>query len=156
MTRAQSVGPAQRAAPHAHARGPSAHDMEYDDEFSATIQELAPETLLRVFAHLDPRALARSACVCRAWHELIGRDTTWRSAFAVAFGLDDREERIAAAAGAGLADATGLRVAPALRRVDAGSWRAEYVTRSKLLRHWRRSRTTCVFSDPKILSLIHI
>lgn len=116
----------------------------------APIGALAPETLLRIFAHLDPRSLTHAGGTCRLWRELVSRDTTWRAAFGHAFGLDERAARIAAAEGQGHADARALRVAPALRRVDAHSWRAEYAARTALLRRWRRSRTPCVFSDPRI------
>ena len=112
--------------------------------------ELAPETVARILAFLDPRSLARCASVCRAWYALVQLDTTWRNAFAVAFGLDDREAHIAACADAANAS---LRVAPALRRLDAASWRAEYSSRVALLRRWRKARTPTVLSDPRIATL---
>ena len=116
----------------------------------APIGALAPETLLRIFVHLDPHSLTHAGGTCRLWRELVSRDTTWRAAFGHAFGLDERAARIAAAEGQGSADAHALRVAPALRRVDTHSWRAEYASRTALLRRWRRSRTPCVLCDPRI------
>ncbi|KAI3627259.1 hypothetical protein CBS14141_001260 [Malassezia furfur] len=117
------------------------------------LDDLAPETIARIFAFLDPRTLATCAHVCRTWHTLVQLDTTWRSAFAVAFGLDEREAHMAAHVRSDDAAAAALRVAPALRRLDASSWRAEYTARAALLRRWRKSRTPTILSDPRIATL---
>lgn len=112
--------------PHKGRRAPRA---------SGPMDDLAPETLARVFALLDPKTLGVCAGVCRTWHAILQLDTTWRTAFAVAFGLDEREESIAARVLAGDTACTSLRVAPALRRLDASSWKAEYTARVALLRY---------------------
>lgn len=112
--------------PHKDRRAPRA---------SGPMDDLAPETLARVFAFLDPKTLGVCAGVCRTWNAILQLDTTWRTAFAVAFGLDEREESIAARVLAGDTACASLRVAPALRRLDASSWKAEYTARVALLRY---------------------
>lgn len=66
-----------------------------------------------------------------------------------AFGLEEREERIAAAEHSQDPAWKALRVAPALRRMQP-SWRSEYIARSSLLRRWRKSRMPTVLTDPRI------
>lgn len=112
----------------------------------AAMADLAPETLARVFAFLDPPSLVRCACVCRLWRTIVSSDATWRAALAVGFGLEAREEAIRRHGD------TALRVAPALRRL-APSWRGEYTQRVALLRAWRRSRTPTILTDPRIAAL---
>jgi len=113
------------------------------------IDSLAPETLARIFAFLDPVSLSRCARTCRAWNKIVSQDTTWCSALMCAFGLEAYEERIAAAERGCDPAWKALRVAPALRRMQP-SWRSEYVARSSLLRRWRKSRMPTVLTDPRI------
>ena len=120
---------------------------------AAGMSQLAPETLVRIFSYLDPRSLARCSSTCRLWHELLQSDTTWRNAFSVAFGLEEREERIEQALRSGQEHFRALRVAPALRRISADSWCAEYSQRVARLRCWRKSRTPTILSDPRISTL---
>lgn len=113
------------------------------------IDSLAPETLARIFAFLDPVSLTRCARTCRAWNAIVSQDITWCNALMCAFGLEAREERIAAAEGGSDPAWKALRVAPALRRMQP-SWRSEYMARSSLLRRWRKSRMPTVLTDPRI------
>ncbi|WFD41959.1 hypothetical protein MPSI1_000597 [Malassezia psittaci] len=118
-----------------------------------SIEELAPETIAKIFSYLDPRTLRCCACVCQTWRALVHLDTTWRSAFAVAFGLDQRELQISHWVRGGKPDASFLRIAPALRRLDAVSWRAEYTARIAVLRRWRKSRSSTILTNPRIGNL---
>lgn len=129
----------------------SSPKMDVRDEGSGErgIESLAPETLARIFAFLDPVSLSRCARTCRAWNVIVSQDTTWCSALMCAFGLEEREERIAAAEHGHDPAWKALRVAPALRRMKP-SWRSEYMARSALLRRWRKSRMPTVLTDPRI------
>ncbi|WFC97870.1 hypothetical protein MYAM1_000591 [Malassezia yamatoensis] len=130
---------------------------KYDERLSVitgnSIDSLAPETIARIFSYLDPRTLRCCAYVCRTWRALVDLDTTWRSAFAVAFGLDQRELQISHWVRDGKSNASFLRIAPALRRLDAVSWRAEYTTRIAVLRRWRKSRSSTILTNPRIGNL---
>lgn len=121
---------------------------------SSLISELAPETLARIFAFLDPTSISRCAQTCRAWHTIVSLDTTWRAAFMVASGLEEREDAIVAHKHVASHDPTwaALRVAPTLRRMES-NWRAEYTARTALLRRWRKSRTPTVLTDPRIATV---
>lgn len=133
---ADRAGPMAPASPEAPSQG--------------EIAKLAPETLARVFAYLDPRSLSQCAQTCRAWNAIVSLDTTWRAALMVSFGLEEREERIiAASAASGDPAWLALRTAPALRRMQP-SWRGEYFARTALLRRWRKSRMPTVLTDPRI------
>ena len=114
------------------------------------VSQLTPQTIARIFAFLDPISIVRCGSTCRAWRAIASLDTTWRAAFMVASGLEEREhtlhEHINDPAW------SALRVAPALRRMEP-SWRGEYVARSALLRRWRKSRTPTVLTDPRIGTL---
>ncbi|PKI83202.1 hypothetical protein MVES_003079 [Malassezia vespertilionis] len=80
-------------------------------------------------------------------------DITWRTAFSITFGLEEREDKIAASIHQGVPGATSLRIAPALRRLDPASWRAEFASRVAILRRWRKSRTSVILTDPRIATL---
>lgn len=114
-----------------------------------SVADFVPPILARIFSFLDPVSLARCALVCRAWHAIAALDTTWRAAFMVATGLEERETVLLAHEASGDAAWRALRVAPALRRMEP-SWRAEYTARAALMRRWRKSRTPTILTDPRI------
>lgn len=106
----------------------------------AQVAILPPEILSRIFAHSDPRTIAQCASVCRSFAHVVQDDSTWRLAVSIAFGIESTDPR----------QATN----PTMRRVDANSWRAEYVRRTERVRRWRRARAPTVLTDARI-ELIH-
>ncbi|GAA5881620.1 hypothetical protein JCM16303_005512 [Sporobolomyces ruberrimus] len=104
---------------------------------SSPIQNLPLECLTHIFAHLAPRELGTCQLVCRVWNEVVGDETSWRTAFETYYGVT----------------ATSLG-----RRIEPSSWRAEYIARVALMRLWHRSRTPTVIHNPSLgaLSSIHI
>jgi hypothetical protein len=114
-----------------HARGARGanytHDLGYGDESDSSDQsdipeslvvKLPPEVLSRVFAHLDPTTLNHCSNVCRAFARVARDEATWRLAFAIAFRVEKSD----------------LPTTPIIRRVDVGSWKAEYTKRTDLVR----------------------
>lgn len=114
------------------------------------VSQLTPQTIARIFAFLDPTSIVRCGLTCRAWRAIASLDTTWRAAFMVASGLEEREDALHQHSDDPAWSA--LRLAPALRRMEP-SWRGEYVARSALMRRWRKSRTPTVLTDPRIARL---
>ena len=82
-----------------------------------SISRLPPEILSRILAHLDPLSLLQSTGVSRAFAVVAKDEATWRLAFALAFRVVD-----------------DIGLTPIFRRVDVGSWKAEYTKRIELLR----------------------
>ncbi|PWN51347.1 hypothetical protein IE53DRAFT_368132 [Violaceomyces palustris] len=122
-------------------------ESQSEEEDEASILDLAPEILIRIFTFLDPVSLARAAAVCRGWARVARDDTTWKSAFAFAFGLEAME---------GKAKGSVQDVAPAIRRLNRASWKLEYSQRSALLRQWRKAKTPTVLSDSRISTISSI
>ncbi|GAA5930988.1 uncharacterized protein JCM15063_002514 [Sporobolomyces koalae] len=101
------------------------------------IQELPFECLAHIFAHLPPRELGTCQLVCKVWNDVVGDETSWRSAFETYYGVTP--------------NSLG-------RRIESSSWRAEYIARVALMRLWHRSRTPTVIHNPSLgaLTSIHI
>ncbi|GAA5948702.1 hypothetical protein JCM10213_004389 [Rhodosporidiobolus nylandii] len=101
------------------------------------IASLPLELLAHIFAHLPPRALGDCQLVCREWHDVVGDEGSWRTAFETYF--DVTPESLG-------------------RRLETASWRSEYIARVGLLRQWHRSRTGVVQHNPSLgaLSAMHI
>ncbi|GAA5903061.1 uncharacterized protein JCM6883_002679 [Sporobolomyces salmoneus] len=102
---------------------------------SSPIQNLPFECLTHVFAHLPPRELGTCQLVCRLWNEVVGDETSWRTAFEMYYGVN--------------ASSLG-------RRIEPSSWRAEYIARVALMRLWHRSRTPTVTTNPSLGALSSI
>lgn len=106
----------------------------------AQIAVLPPELLARIFAHLDARSMVQCAFVCRAFNVVIRDEATWRLAFSLAFGIEAIE--------------ADQQTTPILRRVEANSWKQEYMQRTDLIRRWRKARAPTVISDARV-GVIH-
>lgn len=108
------------------------------------INSLPPELLAHCFALLPAGSLlagelftSHSTCsssprtatlVCKAWYHVATDETSWRSAFANYYGLPESGQLPG-------------------RRVDASSWKAEYLTRTRLIRRWIKSRNASLTYD---------
>ncbi|GAA5987520.1 hypothetical protein JCM5350_003113 [Sporobolomyces pararoseus] len=99
---------------------------------SSPIQNLPFECLTHIFAHLPPRELGTCQLVCRIWNEVVGDETSWRTAFETYYGVNP--------------SSLG-------RRIEPSSWRAEYIARVALMRLWHRSRTPTVTTNPSLGAL---
>uniref|UniRef100_A0A0K3CT00 BY PROTMAP: gi/472582866/gb/EMS20537.1/ F-box and WD repeat domain containing protein [Rhodosporidium toruloides NP11] gi/647402127/emb/CDR48435.1/ RHTO0S17e03532g1_1 [Rhodosporidium toruloides] n=1 Tax=Rhodotorula toruloides TaxID=5286 RepID=A0A0K3CT00_RHOTO len=102
---------------------------------SSPIASLPLELLAHVFAHLLPYALGTCQLVCRAWHDVVVDEASWRTAFETYYGVTP--------------DSLG-------RRIEPSSWRSEYISRVSLLRHWHRARTPTVIHNPSLGALSHV
>ncbi|GAA5955692.1 hypothetical protein JCM3765_001822 [Sporobolomyces pararoseus] len=102
---------------------------------SSPIQNLPFECLTHIFAHLPPRELGTCQLVCKIWNEVVGDETSWRTAFETYYGVSP----------------TSLG-----RRIEPASWRAEYIARVALMRLWHRSRTPTVTTNPSLGALSSI
>ncbi|GAA5959311.1 hypothetical protein JCM3765_006556 [Sporobolomyces pararoseus] len=102
---------------------------------SSAIQNLPFECLTHTFAHLPPRELGTCQLVCKIWNEVVGDETSWRTAFETYYGVNP----------------TSLG-----RRIEPASWRAEYIARVALMRLWHRSRTPTVTTNPSLGALSSI
>ena len=86
---------------------------------------LPNEIMAVILSNLDPIELTRVTAVCKRWHNVISDDSCWRLALHTSFG------------------------SLPLRRITAGSWRREYLTRRGLLKEWGRGRQAVTF-EPRI------
>ncbi|KAK4049923.1 hypothetical protein OIV83_003747 [Microbotryomycetes sp. JL201] len=105
------------------ASGVSDHRQASKHGFGLTlIHKLPTEVLAHVFAHLPPSSLSTAQRVCRNWHHVIADEASWRNAFQVYYGINERRILLG-------------------RRIDLASWRGEYVSRVAILNRWSKSRT---------------
>lgn len=100
------------------------------------ILDLPPEVLLQAISNLDPRDIATSERVCKAWFAACRDDSCWRIAFFARFDA-------ATAPGRRL---TGLK----------STWKAEYLFRSKLLRMWAKSSAKSRVADLKVSHITNL
>ncbi|GJN93719.1 hypothetical protein Rhopal_006776-T1 [Rhodotorula paludigena] len=102
--------------------------------YGASFISLLPlEILAHVFAHLPPHALGTCQLVCRAWHDVVVDEGSWRTAFETYYSVEPKSLG---------------------RRLEPSSWRLEYIARVSLLRQWHRTRTSTVTHNPS-LGAIH-
>ncbi|GAA6055815.1 hypothetical protein JCM3770_004773 [Rhodotorula araucariae] len=102
---------------------------------ASPIAYLPLEVLAHVFAQLPPHALGACQLVCRLWHDVVGDEGSWRTAFETYYGIE----------------ATALG-----RRLEPNSWRSEYIARVSLLRQWHRARTPTVIHNPSLGAIHHM
>ncbi|CEH19480.1 Cdc4 and related F-box and WD-40 proteins [Ceraceosorus bombacis] len=136
----EAIARALAEADDHHSRSPgdqeaTASELDSEEADSCPLLHLPPELLVRILAFLDPISLATAARTCRLIGQWTRDDSTWRLAFALAFGLENKD------------------VVPSLRRIESGSWKLEYFRRSETLRRWRKSRAPTVIHDPHIATL---
>ncbi|BGP51368.1 hypothetical protein JCM10450v2_007306 [Rhodotorula kratochvilovae] len=96
---------------------------------ASPISYLPLEVLAHVFAQLPPHALGACQLVCRLWHDVVGDEGSWRTAFETYYDVEP----------------TSLG-----RRLEPSSWRSEYIARVSLLRQWHRARTPTVIHNPSL------
>ncbi|KAG0351050.1 hypothetical protein BG005_009465 [Podila minutissima] len=88
---------------------------------------LPVEVLSHIVSHLDPNELFNVSLVCQLFYHVVNADSCWKAAFMKFFGG-----------------------AIPFKRLDAKSWRGEYIKRTRLLRRWEKGRGSNIMIDPKI------
>ncbi|KAG0085403.1 hypothetical protein BGZ92_009027 [Podila epicladia] len=88
---------------------------------------LPVEILSHIVSHLDPNELFSVSLVCQLFYLVVNADSCWKAAFMKFFGG-----------------------AIPFKRLDAKSWRGEYIKRTRLLRRWEKGRGSNIMIDPKI------
>ncbi|KAG0337817.1 hypothetical protein BG000_004915 [Podila horticola] len=94
---------------------------------------LPVEVLSHIVSHLDPNELFNVSLVCQLFYHVVNADSCWKAAFMKFFG----------------------GTIP-FKRVDAKSWRGEYIKRTRLLRRWEKGRGSSIMIDPKIGNISRI
>jgi hypothetical protein len=94
----------------------------------SSISRLPPELLAHVFSLLPAGSLLAATLVSKAWSHVATDEASWRSAFANYYGLPED------------GNVPG-------RRLEAASWRAEYLLRTRLIRRWLKSRSAPLTYD---------
>jgi hypothetical protein len=109
------------------------------DAAAAPAADLPPECVAAIFAHLnDPIALARAACVCRAWRAAAAADALWAPLLEMAWGgCAGAPPRAAAETSGGAPAAAPAAGWPRARfaalAADAGDWLAPWRCRRVLV-----------------------
>ncbi|GAA5866086.1 hypothetical protein JCM3774_000020 [Rhodotorula dairenensis] len=104
---------------------------------SSPIGSVPLEIIAHIFAHLPPASLGTCQLVCKAWHDVVVDEGSWRTAFETYY------------------DVTPTTLG---RRIEPTSWRSEYIARVSLLRQWHRARTPTLIHNPSLgaINLVHV
>ncbi|GAA5962302.1 hypothetical protein JCM8115_004287 [Rhodotorula mucilaginosa] len=104
---------------------------------SSPIGSVPLEIIAHIFAHLPPASLGTCQLVCKAWHDVVVDEGSWRTAFETYY------------------DVTPSTLG---RRIETTSWRSEYIARVSLLRQWHRARTPTLIHNPSLgaINFIHV